>query len=481
MNFRAGNFYQAWRESNGPATVLHEEGAPPPERLLQSIWQHQRLRRTELHTVDGLKIRVFHPGFSSAEGGPDFRDAVLQIGGGPVVTGDVEVDLKPGGWHAHGHDRNPNFKKVALHVVWEDLSAPNPPASDRPVTLALKTYLDAPPAELAVHLEHESGLPEDLRGKCSAPLRELEEPSLTRLLHAAAQVRFQNKAGVLLVRARHGGWEQSLWEHLFRAMGYKHNQWPMQHLAETLPIWRRGMDSAGAIQARLLGLSGLLPHELTRSQKTSDTYLRAAWDRWWRDRDEFSGCSLPRAAWRFHGLRPANHPQRRLALVSHWLASKNLVARIENWSLAQMAEPGLAASLHEILQGEPDEFWAWHWTMKSTRLAKPQPLLGAARVTDLAINVILPWLWVRAREGDNHQLMMEMERRYLAWPAAEDNSVLKLARQRLLGASRSQILNGAAKQQGLMQIVRDFCGYSNAVCTDCRFPGLVRHWQPTVT
>ena len=32
----------------------------------------------------------------------------------------------------------------------------------------------------------------------------------------------------------------------------------------------------------------------------------------------------------------------------------------------------------------------------------------------------------------------------------------------------------AAAQRGLLQIVRDFCDHSNAVCADCSFPALVR-------
>jgi hypothetical protein len=51
---------------------------------------------------------------------------------------------------------------------------------------------------------------------------------------------------------------------------------------------------------------------------------------------------------------------------------------------------------------------------------------------------------------------------------------LKLARQRLLGTSNVKFLKTVAAQQGLMQIVRDFCGHSNAVCEDCRFPELVQ-------
>jgi hypothetical protein len=489
MNSRAENFYAVWRERYRAVHVLHDGGSTPPEKLLQAIWQHQRLKRDQLKSADGKIIRVFHPGFASVEGGPDFRGAVLKIGDEPAISGDVEIDLQASGWRAHGHDRNPNFKSVILHVVWDE-AKPNPGVA---TVLSLKNVLDAPLAELGLALENESGLPENLRGKCSAPLRELEAAPLENLLRAAAEVRFQNKAAVILARARNGGWEAALWENLFRALGYKHNIWPMQNLAETKSRWARGANSAFEFQARLLGVSGLLPAELTRAQKSSDTFLRRAWDIWWRERDAFENCVLPRATWKFHGLRPANHPQRRLALASHWLANENLVSKIEDWCASEISDGGAALprgqadrqvsptilvdSLHEIFQVERDEFWSWHWTFKSTRLIKPQPLLGEARVTDLAVNVVLPWLWIRAREGGNEKIQREVLRRYFAWPAAEDNSVLKLARQRLLGTSNARGLKGAAAQQGLMQIVRDFCEHSNAVCADCRFPELVRASQ----
>jgi hypothetical protein len=140
-------------------------------------------------------------------------------------------------------------------------------------------------------------------------------------------------------------------------------------------------------------------------------------------------------------------------------------------------DSNLAASLLTILQVKQDEFWSWHWTLRSVRLAKPQPLLGATRVTDLAMNVILPWLWIRAVEGKNGPLRQELERRYLAWPPAQDNAVLRLARQRLLGGALPHSARSAAVQQGLLQIVRDFCEHSNALCENCRFPELVRQWR----
>ena len=520
MSPPAENFYTDWRSCFGVGNVLRDENDPPPERLLQAIWRHQRLQRDRLQTADGRSVRVLHPGFVSVEGGPDFRGAVIQIGDAAPSSGDVEIDLRVGGWRAHGHDRNPDFKNVLLHVVWERLGVPPSGGAGNdgrlkaelrtrpPASLSLCDALDAPIAELGLWLENDPprALPENWRGQCCVALRELDETRQGRILDAAARVRFQAKAEQFRARARHAGWEQALWEGLFRALGYKHNVWPMQHLAELCPRWLRGAEPAFALQARLLGISGLLPAELTRAQKSTDSYLRRVWDCWWRERDEFGDCVLPRTVWKFHGLRPANHPQRRLALAAHWLASGNLVSKLERWCAVDFLsgcgsgresaptsnhiEPAHAGcyedsrksralldSLREIFEVERDEFWSWHWTFRSARLKQPQPLLGDARVTDLAVNVILPWLWTRATEGKNGKLQRVIEHRYAVWPQAEDNSILKLARQRLLGVGRSRALRSASAQQGLIQITRDFCEHSNAVCENCRFPELVRGWN----
>jgi hypothetical protein len=100
-------------------------------------------------------------------------------------------------------------------------------------------------------------------------------------------------------------------------------------------------------------------------------------------------------------------------------------------------------------------------------------LLGAARATDLAINVVLPWLWGRAQTGDDPVWQERAAVRYLAWPPAQDNAVLRLARQRLLAARRLPTPSRAAHQQGLQQIARDFCANANALCEGCRLPGLL--------
>ena len=109
-------------------------------------------------------------------------------------------------------------------------------------------------------------------------------------------------------------WRQALWEGLFTALGYKQNSWPMRRLAELLPELGQA-DEPVVLLARMLGVGGLLPDQLDRD-KLTNRYLLTLWDQWWRDRDRLAKRILPRDVWTFHGLRPANRPERRLALAA---------------------------------------------------------------------------------------------------------------------------------------------------------------------
>jgi hypothetical protein len=464
------NFYEEWRERAHGRFAVHESASEiPPERLLQQIWFHQRLLRDELKTLDGQRLRVIHPGFWNKEPGPDFRNAVLQLGKNAAITGDIEIDLHPSGWRGHGHAENPAYKNVILHIIWDSGNRLGQPSSHP--TVSLKQFLDSPFSEIARWLQCEpSPIPSAMRGQCSAPLSQLEPETLVELLDQAALIRFRRKAAQIEARARQRGWEQALWEELLAALGYKHNTWPMRRVAELAPLVANQKLAAGEAEARFLGLGNLLPGEIAVTKTEADRHARRLWDHWWRQADGLD--PVPKSAWRFAGLRPANHPARRLALASQWAASGSILQQLEQWLLAEIDCDDLESTLAKALAVSESPFWTRHWTFRSKPTAAPQPLLGASRATDLAINVILPWLWIRARAGRNERLQKEAQWRYLAWPPAQDNAVLKLARERLF-AGRCKPKT-AAHQQGLIQIVRDFCDHSNAACEHCRFPELVR-------
>ena len=468
VNPSSPNFYAQWRDARLAAALADAPMCPPPERLLQVIWQHQRLRRTDLRATDGQSIRVLHPGFWNHEAGPDFHQAIVQIGTNAPITGDVEVDPVASDWRAHGHAGNPAFGNVILHVIW------NGPTKSGLPTLRLQSHLDAPLEELNEWHATEPSFPLEYTGQCRAPLATLAGEKLDNLLQQAAQVRLHAKAESITRLAKSHGWDAALWRGLFRALGYKNNTWPMQTLAESLQ--HLAPADATVWQARLLGLAGFLNEDLNVKSPAARRHLRCLWDHWWRERDALSAYQLPVTAWRLSGLRPANHPTRRLALLAHWLARGDIPARLEAWLDAACSKSRLAPTLLEILDAPAGEFWQHHWTFRSSRQVRPCPLLGVTRTTDLAINVILPWFHARAKAGRNPALVARIEKRYAQWPPAQDNRVLKLARQRLFAASHR--LTSAAHQQGLLQITRDFCDHAPATCEDCRFPDLVRSWPP---
>jgi hypothetical protein len=462
-------FYEEWRErAHGRFSFQESAKEIPPERLVQQIWFYQRILRDELKTVNGRRVRVIHPGFWNKEPGPDFRNAIIQIEKEEALSGDIEIDMEASGWKGHGHAENPAYKKVILHILWDSNGVSANSATPR---LLLKQYLDAPLREIARWLQCEPPpVPSALRGQCSAPLGELPEEICAELLDQAALIRFRRKAAQIEARARQRGWEQALWEELLAALGYKHNTWPMRRVAELAPIAADQKISGRAAEARFLGLGNLLPGEIAVTRTDADRHARELWDHWWRQADGLD--PVPKTAWRFAGLRPANHPARRLALAAQWASAGSIISRLEQWILSEVDSDELETSLAKALAVSESPFWSRHWTFRSKPTASPQPLLGSSRATDLAINVILPWLWIRASAGRNERLQKESQRRYLAWPPAQDNAVLKLARERLF--SGRQKLATAAQQQGLIQIVRDFCDHSNAACEHCRFPELVR-------
>ncbi|HSH93417.1 MAG TPA: DUF2851 family protein [Roseimicrobium sp.] len=466
--------YTAWRHARKVWSELNDRvPGTPPERLLQAVWQHQRVVAERLQLTDGTPVRILHPGFWNHGAGPDFAGALVQFGKGTPVSGDIEIDLEISGWRAHAHHQNAAFKNVVLHVVWNATGK----AVDQP-TLPLKDRLDAPLPELETWLDHPgiAELPSPFAGRCSAPLRELTLELRNNILRQAALVRLASKANQFQARARQAGWEQSLWEGLFRALGYRHNAWPMQRLAEAIPELRKltgNLQSPLPWQARLLGLAGLLPSDSKIPEVR--TWLRTAWDIWWRDRDMLSDWQIPTALWRRHGMRPANQPVRRLDLAAHWLADNTLPARLETWLKSQEKPDHALPSLINHLPVVQDEFWSRRWTLTGAAFHPPHPLLGHTRITDLAVNVFLPWLHARAVLGGKAKLQERIESHYLHWPAAQDNTLLRQARQRLLGGSNCAPLKTSAEQQGVLQILRDFCDHTNARCDHCQLPALIRN------
>ncbi|MDF7827136.1 DUF2851 family protein, partial [Pontiellaceae bacterium B12227] len=105
------------------------------------------------------------------------------------------------------------------------------------------------------------------------------------------------------------------------ALGYKNNKAPFRKLATTLPLARLRSLAATPLEAYalLLGLSGLLPKNTDpKWTPETKTFIRAVWDVWWKQSGDLHELALLKSDWTLAGIRPANHPVRRLMAAAHY-------------------------------------------------------------------------------------------------------------------------------------------------------------------
>ena len=86
------------------------------ERLVHSLWAERRYDGKDLQTTDGRRLTILAPGILNDGAGPDFRDARIRIDG-TAWAGSVEIHLTSSSWIDHGHQKDPLYNSVVLHVA----------------------------------------------------------------------------------------------------------------------------------------------------------------------------------------------------------------------------------------------------------------------------------------------------------------------------------------------------------------------------
>jgi hypothetical protein len=180
---------------------------------------------------------------------------------------------------------------------------------------------------------------------------------------------------------------------------------------------------------------------------------------------------LPKETWRLHGIRPANHPHRRLGAAMALLKRhKNLLEKATG-AIESGGDPG------KLFLQVRDDYWSYHFTLGGKTQRKPVELIGESRAEEIVANIVLPF--VAALDDD--RLRAKAKARYDSLRAAPSNSILRLAGQQLFEtpATASRLLKTTRQQQGLMQIFQDFCLNDKSACRQCQFPELAKRWTAT--
>lgn len=416
------------------------------ERLMQFVWQHRLGLRRDLQTVDGRTVRVIDQGVLNGDAGPDFFNATVEIGD-ETWAGNVEIHVRASDWFRHGHDGDPAYDSVILHVVqFDDAPVMRKDGSVIPQVVMRCTPEAAKRCNMLVDYAARA-LP------CGSAVRDMPGIYRTEWLTALGMERLYRKSERILelVEATGGHWEGAAYVTFARGLGFGLNSEPFERLAKCVPLafLNKHHDELLSVEAILFGQAGLIP----APSDGEDAYVT-------RLRQEYAfmahkfGLRPPGLAWKMARTRPQNFPHRRIAVLAQMIhRGFYLTGDLADASFDMDA----IRSLFDVaLMG----FWATHFTFEGSGGGCTPRALSRGSVDTLMINVAVPLLHARCMRRGN---LDGMERcvELLQAISAENNAVVRL----FAGAGIE--CNDAFTSQGLIELRREYC--EKKKCIFCRW------------
>lgn len=374
---------------------------------------------TRWQTMDGEAFEILHFGEWNREAGPDFKGAVIRFEKAGEKTGDIEVDRDARDWERHGHALNAGFSGVILHFFIEGCCEHGFARTlDHRAVIQARLPLDAPPERCESRTKDHVGFADAMH-----------------MISEAAEFRLRVKNAAHARSVSLHGADAAMFHAIAAGLGYKNNTIPFLLAAQRAGLRRAGSPSGEAL---LFGLAGFLePRSFDDANEVTRRYLKPLWDEWWTVRDAMSRIVLDSKMWRLSGIRPPNHPHRRLGALAAVAAGFGTLQK------AMVADG--AKGFRRFFENLDHPYWGRHWNLRAAELSKPVALVGGDRITDLLINACLPSQpWDAARN--------ELQRLGGPHPSGR----LLRASQWLVGNIDTRLMRTAWNQQGLLQLITDF-------------------------
>ncbi|MCF3107923.1 DUF2851 family protein [Niabella sp. CC-SYL272] len=342
------------------------------EQLLQYIWQFQYFNVRSLTTTDGTPVQVLNVGMPNRNQGPDFEHARIRIGN-TLWAGSVELHLKTSDWNRHQHQQDRNYRKVILHVVYED-DAGGPAAL--PV-VELKTLI----SRSLLH-RYETLLNAQAFIPCEKMIATVPGIILNVWKSRLVAERLIRKGAVIedYLEVNHQHWEESFWWLLARNFGLPVNADAFEAIAKSLPVTllAKHKQRIQQLEALLLGQAGLLDDNF------GDPYP-VMLQREYRFLQKKYNLKPVAHAMHFLRMRPGSFPTVRLAQLAAVIASsahlfskiirENALDRVRAW-----------------FRAEANDFWHYHYTLTEPSTMKVKSI-GASMIDNIMINTIAPLLF----------------------------------------------------------------------------------------
>lgn len=329
---------------NGDGVRMKKRGDIPKltERHVQAVWYDVAHRPRNLRTSSGSEVNVVDPGEWNLAEGPDFCNAVIEVGASKKrLVGDVEVHICPADWDFHKHGGDPNYRNVIAHVTWRSGDPPKSLPRDA-VSIWLGRFMtdsSFSPDSVDLAAYPQAKLPLEER-PCEKNIGHDPEKA-GMVLRAAGDHRLKMKSrrlsGILCAKSQAGieGRHQLFYEEIMSSFGFGRNSVQFRNVARRVPL-----------------------SSLPRDPVVAKTALLAA--------GSFE-------CWNRIGIRPNNQPERRLANAAELIANTPLMEYVD---ATDFSREGCRKMVGEMCRG--------HY-------------LGKGRAAAILANIIVPFALAEAR------------------------------------------------------------------------------------
>jgi len=371
-----------------------------------------------------------------------------------LTKGDVEVHVRSSDWYSHGHHADADYNNVILHVVlWHDSS----------VATLLKSGRRIPVLCLSQALRHQAYLlPCQL--PCSRILDRLDGQTLRKLLKAAGEERFKQKAIRFHADLEKEEAGQVLFRGMMRALGYAKNTKPFEDLADKMPL--SSLESREGFiekQALLLGTAGLLPSQRCQPEFVREEEVEEL-ERIWESESK-NVEPLKESDWNLSRIYPINSPVRRIVAQAYLLeryCDGKLLTRIL-WLVREAPLLHAHRKLEDGLTVASDGYWLYHFDFGVRSKTKISALLGNNKAGELVVNTVLPFAFSWGELSNEPKLTENAIELYCSHPRLADNWLTRHMLKQLCLEDLSDFR--ACHQQGLIHIFRNYCREGR--CGEC--------------
>jgi hypothetical protein len=312
-----------------------------------------------------------------------------------------------------------------------------------------------------------------LPAPCHRAVRSHGPDAAEHILDAAGEERLRLKSRRMATAVHEKGAEQVLYEEVLCALGYKRNRVPFRELARRIPLETLRSEAAGDVTcgyALLAGVAGLLPGRPSpRWDRAARAFVRQLWDHWWKQQAHWDSHRLPRDAWQLSGIRPQNHPLRRLmAAALLFIGPETLFARLR--SVPVQDPPQWVRRVARSLQPPCGHgFWARRLSLSGKPRRQPVALVGTGRAASMVTNIAAPFLSATGAPDAVGAALLR------CLPAEPSHGTIRQMAHVLLGRDHNPALyRSGLRQQGLIQIFNDFCLNNRSACAECPLPAAIR-------